>query len=98
MFNRLGKFITPSDTKDILHTKKNIVVLGFTGYFILLILAWLYSHQFDLSIVFLISAFPFALLSISHLKIQTRAMLWLSAAYQVLPAILASIFAYLKDI
>ncbi len=100
MMKFVDKYVNEDKNNNpiIFKTKKNIIITGTIFFWVVLLLSSFVTIKWpELSVVLLLSAFPFAYAAMSYIKIEKPSSFWTSFSYQVLPPIFMVIVALIKE-
>ncbi|MEY0214147.1 hypothetical protein AB7W58_07080 [Providencia rettgeri] len=98
MINFVDKYVNENkdNNPSVFNAKKRIIITSIILFLAALGVSFVAVSQYELSATLLLSAFPFAYITISYIKIEKPFGFWLSFIYQALPPIFTAITAYIK--
>ncbi|EPQ5228541.1 hypothetical protein ABN078_00365 [Providencia huaxiensis] len=98
MMKFVDKYVNEDKNNNpiIFKTKKKIIITSVIFFWAALAVSFVAVNWHELSVTLLLSAFPFAYITISYIKIEKPFSFWLLFIYQALPPIFTAIMAYIK--
>ena len=100
MMKFVDKYVNEDKNNNpiIFNTKKHIIIIGTICFWVVLIFSSFVTIKWpELSVVLLISAFPFIYIAMSYIKIEKPSSFWTLFFYQALPPIFMVVIALIKE-